>query len=86
MDAYAAFRPSDGGLEMEHLGREPKVYFCPMHSAVRQPTAGKCPKCGMALLPEGTRFGLLRHMMSSPLHLTVMAALMLAIMAVLMMR
>jgi Heavy metal binding domain len=50
-----------------------KVYFCPMHSDVRQSKPGKCPRCGMALLPEGTRFGLLRHMISSPLHLAVMA-------------
>ena len=56
-----------------------------MHSDVRQATAGKCPKCGMDLLPEGTRFGLLRHMISSPLHLTVMAALMVAVMAAFMM-
>jgi len=34
----------------------------------------------MALLPEGTRFALLRHMMSSPLHIVVMAAVMIAIM------
>ena len=56
-----------------------------MHSDVRQATAGKCPKCGMDLLPEGTRFGLLRHMISSPLHLTVMAVLMVAVMAAIMM-
>ena len=62
-----------------------RVYLCPMHSDVRQATAGKCPKCGMDLLPEGTRFGLLRHMISSPLHLTVMAALMVAVMAAIMM-
>jgi len=37
------------------------VYTCPMHSAVRQPQPGKCPSCGMALLPEGTRFAFLRH-------------------------
>jgi len=36
-------------------------------------------------LPEGTRFGLLRHMISRPLHLLVMAALMAAVMAALMM-
>ena len=48
---------------------------------------GKCLKCGMDLLPEGTRFGMLRHIISSPLHLVVMAALMLAVMVtVLMMR
>jgi Heavy metal binding domain len=32
-----------------------------MHSDVRQPNPGKCSKCGMDLLPEGTRFALLRH-------------------------
>jgi hypothetical protein len=52
-----------------------------MHSDVRQAFAGNCPKCGMQLVPEGTRFALLRHMASKPLHLAVMVALMLAIMA-----
>lgn len=61
------------------------VYFCPMHSEIRQENPGKCPKCGMNLLPEGSRFGLLRHMISSPMHLVAMAALMLAIMAIAMM-
>ena len=50
----------------------------------RQPASGKCPRCGMALLPEGTRFGLVRHVLSSPLHIAVMVALMLALMAGLM--
>jgi hypothetical protein len=58
-----------------------KIYLCPMHKDVRQPNAGKCPKCGMDLLPEGTRFGMLRHMTKSPLMLIVMIAVMLAIMA-----
>jgi hypothetical protein len=61
------------------------IYVCPMHSGVRQPGPGKCPECGMDLLPEGTRFALLRHMTSNPLHLVVMAAVMLAIMAAVMM-
>jgi hypothetical protein len=39
----------------------------------------------MDLVPEGTRFGLLRHMISSPLHLAVMAAIMVALMAAAMM-
>ena len=30
----------------------------------------------MDLLPEGTRFGLLGHMVSNPVHLAAMAALM----------
>jgi Cu+-exporting ATPase len=55
------------------------IYTCPMHPEVREVNAGKCPKCGMALLPEGTRFALLRHMMT-PLHLAIMAAVMIALM------
>lgn len=39
----------------------------------------------MALLPEGARFGMLRHMLSSPMHRVVMGAVMLAIMAALLM-
>jgi hypothetical protein len=61
-----------------------KVYLCPMHPEVRQPNSGKCPKCGMDLLPEGTKFGMLRHMVKSPLMLSIMAAVMLAIMIAIM--
>jgi hypothetical protein len=39
----------------------------------------------MDLLLEGTRFGLLRHMISSPLHLAIMVAAMLVLMAAAMM-
>ena len=35
----------------------------------------------MALFPEGTRFAMLRHMLSNPLHLVVMLAVMAALMA-----
>jgi hypothetical protein len=63
------------------------AYICPMHSDVRQSASGKCPRCGMALVPENTRFALLRHMFGSPLHIAIMAAVMVAIMgAVMMMR
>ena len=61
------------------------LYVCPMHSDVRESTAGQCPHCGMRLVQEGTRFGLLRHMFSSPLHIAMMVAVMLAVMAVAMM-
>jgi len=60
------------------------AFICPMHSDIRLPGPGQCPKCGMELLPEGTRFGLLRHMISSPLHLVVMVVLMVVLMAALM--
>ena len=67
-------------------GQEPsKLYLCPMHPDVRQMTPGKCSKCGMELLPEGTRFGMLRHMIKSPLMVIIMVAVMLAVMAVIMM-
>ena len=46
-----------------------QIYTCPMHKDVRQAGPGKCPKCGMALLPEGARFAMVRHMLSNPLPL-----------------
>jgi hypothetical protein len=56
-----------------------------MHAEVRQPSPGKCTKCGMSLVAEGTRFGLLRHMLGRPMHLVLMLLAMLAIMAAAMM-
>jgi hypothetical protein len=61
------------------------AYICPMHSDIRREGPGKGSKCGMDLLPQGTRFGLLRHMISSPLHLAIMVAAMLVLMAAAMM-
>jgi hypothetical protein len=62
-----------------------RLYTCPMHPDVRQAGPGKCPQCGMALLPEGTRFVMLRHMLSNPMHRVIMAAVMVALMAAAMM-
>ena len=62
-----------------------QVYFCPMHSDIRQPSPGRCTKCGMDLVQEGTRFALLRHMAGNPLHLAIMVALMAVAMAAAMM-
>jgi len=59
-------------------------FICPMHADIRRADAGKCPKCGMALLPAGTRFALLRHLAGNPTMLAVMFAAMLAAMAALM--
>jgi hypothetical protein len=39
----------------------------------------------MNLLPEGTRFAMLRHIVSNPVHLVIMGAAMLALMAIAMM-
>jgi hypothetical protein len=64
-----------------------RAYLCPMHSDVRQSGPGKCPNCGMNLVPEGARFGMLRHLVSRPLHLVMMlAAMAVAMAAVMMMR
>lgn len=60
-------------------------HLCPMHPAVRQSGPGRCPRCGMALVPEGARFGLLRHMTGNPLMLAIVAAVMFAIMWVIFM-
>jgi hypothetical protein len=61
------------------------AYTCPMHTDVHAAGSGKCPRCGMALIPEGTRFALVRHMLSSPFHLAVMLAVMAGLMAAAMM-
>ncbi len=60
-------------------------YYCPMHSEVRSTDLGKCPKCGMALVPEGSRFPFIQHVMSRPLHVAIMLVLMIAVMAAAMM-
>ncbi len=57
------------------------AYICPMHREVRALSPGKCPRCGMALVREDARFGMLRHMFSNPIHLAVMLALMAVLMA-----
>jgi hypothetical protein len=63
----------------------PKTYICPMHASVRQPVPGNCPHGGMVLLPEGTRFAMLRHMAQRPWMVAAMVALMLLLMAAAMM-
>lgn len=70
---------------MEARKNGAQTYVCPMHADVRQPGPGQCPKCGMALVPEGARFGLLRHMASNPLHLVIMGGIMIAVMVAVMM-
>ena len=56
-----------------------------MHVDVRESAEANCPKCGMKLLPEDSRFALLKHMASRPLHVAAMITLMLGIMAAAMM-
>jgi hypothetical protein len=56
-----------------------------MHADIRMAEAGKCPKCGMSLVPADARFPLLQHMASNPVMLAVMLAAMFAVMAAAMM-
>ncbi len=56
------------------------VYLCPMHPEIRRSSPESCSKCGMALVIQGTRFPILRHMLSNPWHLVIMALVMAAIM------
>ena len=65
--------------------QESAVYTCPMHRDVRQSGPGKCPKCGMDLLAEGTRVALLRHIASNPMPFAIMGTVMVALMAAVMM-
>ena len=62
-----------------------QVYTGPMHKDVRQAGPGKCPHCGMALLPEGARFAMVRHMFSNQLPLLLMGAIMVVLMIAAMM-
>lgn len=61
-----------------------RAYYCPMHRDAHGVDGGRCPHCHMDLLPEGSRFGLVRHLLGNPLHLGVMIAIMLGLMAALM--
>jgi heavy metal-binding protein len=69
---------------MGDINNSGSIYICPIHPSVRQSSPGKCPKCGMALVPESARFALLRHMANNPVHLIVMALVMLAVMSAVM--
>jgi hypothetical protein len=57
------------------------TYICPMHSKVRQAQPGKCPDCGMDLVPDDARVGMLIHIAKNPLMLIAMVIVMIAIMA-----
>lgn len=57
------------------------TYTCPMHDEIREPEAGQCPKCHMALVPEDARHPFLQHIVQNPMMLIVLGLVMLAVMA-----
>jgi len=48
-DKYLSPKPAPAAAPAPAAGT---VFICPMHSAVRSPTPGSCPDCGMALEPD----------------------------------
>lgn len=53
--------PAHAGEESGHAGHEDHPatteYVCPMHSDVRLPAPGRCPRCGMTLVPQTSAAG-----------------------------
>ncbi len=39
------------GTDEFHAAEDEQKYFCPMHPEVISDEPGKCPKCGMDLVP-----------------------------------
>jgi Cu+-exporting ATPase len=51
------FRAEPGGQVPKEKRPPGTVYTCPMHPEVRQTGPGKCPKCGMTLVPVAPKGG-----------------------------
>jgi len=45
---------TDGGQLTASGGGTQQIYTCPMHPQIRQPGPGRCPICGMALVPASS--------------------------------
>ena len=48
---------ADGDGTLSATNGEAAIYTCPMHPQIRQPGEGRCPICGMALVPATTSSG-----------------------------
>ncbi|MEZ6060934.1 MAG: efflux RND transporter periplasmic adaptor subunit [Planctomycetaceae bacterium] len=46
---------SGGSISSDVGGAEVQVHTCPMHPQIRQPGPGRCPICGMPLVPATSR-------------------------------
>jgi multidrug efflux pump subunit AcrA (membrane-fusion protein) len=45
---------SEGGPATSAAAATGTIYTCPMHPQIRQPSPGRCPICGMALVPASS--------------------------------
>ena len=69
--AWALFSGSDSGertavVETTEAAEGPSQFTCSMHPQIRQPKPGKCPICGMDLIPVATTSGGMRTLVLSP--------------------
>ena len=62
-------RAESAAVELPRLGKPGSTgYTCPMHPEVREPHAGSCPMCGMALEPVTPSAPLVRTEWTCPMH------------------
>jgi Cu+-exporting ATPase len=50
-EKYLQAKPDANSLKPPTRTEPQRVYTCPMHTEIKQPGPGRCPKCGMALEP-----------------------------------
>jgi Cu+-exporting ATPase len=66
--APSATPPPSAGARPSATTDGHPTYVCPMHPEIRQPKAGACPKCGMALEPETPTAPATRTEWTCPMH------------------
>jgi hypothetical protein len=50
--AHGVSGDADAGAHSADAGPTDAVYVCPMHAHVTSPGPGRCPECGMNLVPK----------------------------------
>jgi hypothetical protein len=59
-----------------------EVYACSTHPGMRRAGAGRCPVCGMPLVPWAPPPGPLRELLADPLNVIVVVTAMMTLLAV----
>src|SRR3989344_3866704 len=68
------YKLHDSVSHKEHLDSD-TIYTCPMHPEVKSKTPGRCPACGMELIPKKTSIDGKKHDMSKMSHIDHEAAM-----------